>query len=280
MYVNLESCMHEDKKTPPCVPAIIASGIWRVVVGMKDPNPRVAGRGIRALRQAGIRVDVGALGGGCRALNEAYAKWITTGRPFVLLKVAVTLDGALTFRKGTRSDFSSPKSYAYVHELRQMYDAIALGSESVLTDDPLLTTRRKNKQSRNPVRVIFDRRLRIPKQATLLKQPGETIIFSKKFGDIPGATVVNIPSLSSALAWLGKRGITSVMVEGGAELARSFLRQGLADKFMLTVTPHLASDPQAPRLFDESFPLQFTDARWEIRGADAWFSAYPAKKET
>ncbi len=258
MYINLEPCVHTDKKTPPCVPEIIRAGVTRVVVGMKDPNPAVAGRGIRALRRAGIRVDVGVLEKESRELNETYAKWIVTGRPFVLLKVAVTLDGALTLKKGTRSGFSSPESYAYVHELRQLYDAIALGSESILIDNPLLTARRKGQRSRNPVRVIFDRRGRVQKSAKVFHEPGETLVFSS--------------SLAAALRELGRRGVMSVLVEGGAKLAQSFLRGRLVDKLMVTVTPQVAHDLNAPR-----FPfgyIRFSKSRWEIRGADAWFIGY------
>lgn len=263
LYVNLEPCVaYEQKKTPACAEAIIASGIRHVVVGMKDPNPKVSGRGIRALRRAGIRVEVGVLERECAELNEIYCHWITTGRPFVLLKLAVTLDGALTFKRGTRSAISSTESLAYAHELRQLYDAIALGSESILIDDPLLTTRRKGKKSRNPIRVIFDRRGRVRKSANMFKQPGKTIIFSS--------------SLSSALDQLGRDSVTSILVEGGKELAGSFLREGLVDKLMIAVAPRVASRSDVPRFSWEG--IELLRSVWEIRGEDAWLVGYVKKK--
>lgn len=292
VYVNLEPCSHVGK-TPPCADALIAAGVARVVVGMKDPNPLVAGKGIRKLRAAGIEVMVGMCEKEAQELNEIFCNWITKKETFVMLKCAVTLDGALTMKKGTRSDFSCPESYEYMHELRQQYDAIAVGIETVLIDNPKLTTRRKKGISRNPVRVIFDTHLRTPERAQLFQESGRTIIFTgkkidetkrhrlEKLGTVEIVTVgINKKGhvqLSECIRELGTRGITSVMVEGGRLIARELLERDLVDKLLLTVTPHMVTDPAAPRLFLPPFPLSVGHIEWTERGQDTWLSAYPKK---
>ena len=289
VYVNLEPCAHFGK-TPPCVDALIAARVKRVVIGMKDPNPLVSGKGIKKLRAAGIEVTVGVLQKECEELNKVFVQWITTKKPFVLLKCAVTLDGALTLKKGERSFLSSPESFLRVHELRQEYDAIVLGVESVIVDNPRLTTRKPGK-SRNPVRVIFDTQLRIPETAKLFSEVGQTIIFvgdkvneKKKQRFLNTFTQVEIISvnvedghisLPAVLKELSARNIASILVEGGAVVAQSFLSHGLVDLLMIAYTPHVSFDPEAPRIFssDAFLKLRFREPQWEMYGPDAWFIA-------
>ena len=296
VYVNLEPCCHYGK-TPPCVDALIVAKPKRVVIGMKDPNPLVAGRGIRRLQAAGIAVAVGVLRKECEVLNETFTKWVTTGRPFVLLKCAVTLDGALSLKEGRQTPLGCTETMRRVHRLRQQYDAIAVGVNTVLIDDPRLTVRFPNRRDakiyvstvRNPMRVIFDTRLRIPENALLLRQPGQTIIFTgprtnrakkqrlkRKYPNVKISPVRldrdGHLSLPAAFSWLGENGVASIMVEGGAELANNLLRQKLADKVILILTPHLASDPAAPRLTPSLATPTGVRSRWEWIGSDAWWT--------
>ncbi len=290
MYVTLEPHNFQGK-TPPCTDAIIQSRmICRVVVGVKDPNPNVSGRGLKKLRAAGIRVDVGVLEDECQELIETFAKWILTQWPFVLLKSAITLDGALAMRRGVRSDFSGPESMKRVMELRQIYDAIAVGANTVAIDNPRLTTRGV-RRARSPVRVIFDTGLRISYRAQLLKEAGRTIIFTgpnvteKKVRAVcaasSGVAVIPCPvkdgavSLGAALSWLGQYDITSLMVEGGGTLASAFLAEGLVDKMIIHIAPFFAKSLNAPKLFQKNFShLRLENTRWEILGRDVWFTGY------
>lgn len=300
VYVNLEPCAHRGK-TPPCVEALIVAEPKRVVIGMKDPNRLVQGRGIQKLREAGIEVDVGVLKKECLELNEPFAKWIVARKPFVVLKTAITLDGALTLKKGTETPLGCPETMQRVHELRQLYDAIAVGVETVLIDDPRLTSRLSNRRdalsrvstTRHPVRVVFDTNLRIKENATMFSQSGRTIVFTgpvvsaakrKRIeGDYKKVEIVPVGlgrdqhlSLKAALSWLGRRGIASLMVEGGATLARNLPRQGLVDKMIIIVTPYACFDPRVPRLFQlGDTRLECKKIHWEAVGDDWWFTGYP-----
>src|SRR3989338_1117917 len=291
VFLNLEPCCHWGK-TPPCVDVLITAGVKRVVVGMKDPNPLVNGKSIRKLRRAGIKVDVGVLTDECQEINEPFTKWITTRRPFVLLKCALTVDGALTLKKGTATPLGCPETMRRTHQLRQQYDAIAVGVDTVLIDNPLLTCRLGTKRKRNPARVVFDTRLRISENARMFPESGQTIIFTgprinnqkktrleKKY---PAVMVVSLPlgrdqhlSLKAALKWLGDYGISSLLVEGGAGLANNLLKQRLADKVMLIITPHLAADLAAPRLIPALAAPAGGQSSWGWSGGGAWFTIYP-----
>jgi diaminohydroxyphosphoribosylaminopyrimidine deaminase/5-amino-6-(5-phosphoribosylamino)uracil reductase len=160
LYLNLEPCSHFGR-TPPCTQAILQAGIRRVVAGMKDPNPLVAGKGIRRLRRAGVQVDMGILAAECRELNAPFCKYITTGKPFIILKTACSLDGKIATGSGDSRWISSEESRRYVHHLRLHVDAVMVGSGTVLKDDPLLTVRLSRGESYpQPLRVIVDSRLR------------------------------------------------------------------------------------------------------------------------
>lgn len=256
LYVTLEPCCHLEKRTPPCVPDIIEAGIRRVVVAMRDPNPQVAGRGIQQLKRAGLTVDVGCLKTEAAKLNDVYIYWVKTGLPFVILKAAITLDGKMATAKGESKWITGEKAREHVHHLRSQVDAIAVGVNTVLQDDPELTARLSRKKStRQPVRIIFDSRLRIPLSARVLKniETNPTAIATTNLGDskkmeqlrAKWVEVLVLPqkrkqvSLLRCLQELGDMGITSLMVEGGSELNASFLREGLVNQIYLYMAPAL-----------------------------------------
>lgn len=256
LYANLEPCNYYGK-TPPCTEAIIKSRISRVVVGMKDPNPLVSGNGIRQLRRAGIEVKVGILGDDCKKLNEVFTKYITTGLPFVTLKIAQTLDGKIADLSGNSKWITNSHSRSIVHQLRSHYGAILVGAGTVKKDNPKLTVR--NVQGKNPIRIILDGRFTIDPAAKILSTNSstKTILFTtehfvrrlpkkKKLILEKGVEIFSLPrsnngklSISEILAVVGKRGISSVLVEGGAQVFSIFLKLNLVDKFLFFVSPKL-----------------------------------------
>ncbi len=253
LYVTLEPCSHTDKRTPPCAPLVVRSGVKRVVVAMTDPNPRVSGGGIRALRSAGIAVAIGARADEANKLNEAYIKHVTGGMPFVTLKIAQTLDGRIATSRGESQWITGAKARKEGHILRSHNDAILVGINTVIKDDPSLTARIPG--GRDPVRVIVDSRLRIPLDAQVLvqKSPARTIVATlagapkvkiKRLRDA-GAEVLPVRSargrvdLRDLMKKLGKMNITSVLAEGGSEINAALLKAGLADKVVLFVAPLL-----------------------------------------
>ena len=284
LYTTLEPCCHTEKRTPPCVPAILESGVRRVVVAMRDPNARVAGRGIRQLRRAGLTVDVGCLGKEAAALNEVYLHWIKTGRPFVVLKAAMTLDGKIATAAGESQWITGAESRAHVHQLRSQVDVIAVGAETVLTDDPQLTVRgsaakRSAPGVRQPVRLVFDSRLRTPFGSRVLQgiEQAPTVIATTKLAGFRkverlrkmGVQVLVLPrkgarvSLDKCLHVLGNMGITSMLVEGGSELNAAFLRAGLVNRVAFYVAPALLGGQRtkgllggrSPRRLAETLPV-------------------------
>ena len=220
VYVTLVPCNHQGR-TPPCTDALIAARVRRVFFGSRDPNPAVRGHGADRLRRAGIEVHGGLLREACDASNRAWFKFITTGLPWVVLKAAVTLDGKIALRAGRPSPISSEPSQRLVHRWRDQLDAVLVGAGTVRADDPRLTVRGVP-GGRNPLRVVLGA---IPPGARLLKQPGETIAES---GALP-----------EVLARLARRGITSVLVEGGAAVHGEFLRSGLWDELRLFIAPKI-----------------------------------------
>jgi len=269
LYLTLEPCCHTEKRTPPCVPDIIESGVRRVVVAMRDPNPQVTGRGIQQLKRAGIAVEVGCLKSEAVKLNEVYIHWVKTGLPFVILKSAMTLDGKIATAKGESKWMTGPKAREHVHQLRSRVDAIAVGVNTVLQDDPQLTARLTGKKgkatgTRQPVRLIFDSRLRIPLTARVLKniETNPTAIATtnlashKKIEQLRSTwvEVMVLPqkrkqvSIRRCLQELGDMGITSLLVEGGSELNASFLREGLVNQVYLFMAPTLLGGQNAKGL--------------------------------
>ncbi len=165
LYLNLEPCTHYGR-TPPCAPAVIEAKVKRAVIGMEDPNPSVRGRGLESLKRAGLDVEVGILEKECRRLNEAFCKYITKKEPFVILKVAATLDGKIATREGDSKWISGETSRRFVHRMRDQVDGVVVGIGTVLKDDPQLTARIK--KGRDPYRVILDSQLRIPEEAKVI----------------------------------------------------------------------------------------------------------------
>lgn len=228
LYVTLEPCAHFGR-TPPCTEAIIRAGIREVVVAMRDPDRQVSGRGIRQLRRAGVSVREGVMRCEAMKLNEAYITHRRLGRPFVILKIAATGDGFV----GPGS-ITGPAAKAFVHTLRNQIDAILVGSGTILKDNPRLTTRLRGRKGRDPIRVILDGRHRLPSSARVfhLRSDAPTLVAStisrKRGGRI---------DLHDLLKKLGRRGILSLLVEGGPTVWNSFLRKRLADKILLFIAP-------------------------------------------
>ncbi|OGW45959.1 MAG: riboflavin biosynthesis protein RibD [Nitrospirae bacterium GWC2_57_9] len=252
LYVTLEPCSHTNKRTPPCCPLIIQHGIRRVVVAMIDPNPHVSGDGIRKLKAAGIEVITGVLGDEAKQLNEAFVKHVTTRKPFVTLKIAQTLDGKIATASGESQWITGEQARMEGHRLRDSHDAVLVGINTVLNDDPALTTRIP--RGRDPVRVIVDSNLRIPLKARVLTQrsAARTIVATVSTAkqklaalETAGAEILRTKSrqgrvdLQDLMKKLGQRDIMSVLIEGGSEINSSALKAGIVDKVVLFLAPLL-----------------------------------------
>jgi diaminohydroxyphosphoribosylaminopyrimidine deaminase/5-amino-6-(5-phosphoribosylamino)uracil reductase len=261
LYLNLEPCTHHGK-TPPCAPQIIQSNIKRVVIGMEDPNPLVKGKGMEMLKRAGLEVKVGILEKECQRLNEAFSKFILRKEPFVILKVAATLDGKMATRNGDSKWISGEASRHLVHRWRDRVDGVLVGIGTVLKDDPMLTARIR--KGRDPYRIVLDSRLKIPEEAKVIgTSPSKTIIASTEKApkdkieklEQKGVQILLLDSkqgkinLKSCLSKLGEIGMMSLMVEGGSQVNGSFLDEGLIDKLFLFLSPKIMGDPQALGIF-------------------------------
>ena len=249
LFVTLEPCVHHGR-TPPCVGTVLEAGVVRVVVGMVDPDPRVRGRGVRQLRRAGVEVRTGVLGDECRHLLRGYLARTTLGRPFVLLKLASSLDGRIATATGASRWITGTGSRRHAHGLRDRFDVVMVGAGTVRTDDPRLTCRLRG--GRDPIRVVVDGHLRTPPTARLLRvrSPAPTWIMTAR--DAPrrreaalvsaGAEVIRLPGrgrvgFGAVLRELGRRGVTSVLIEGGAVLAAGAMRARLVDAVSLFIAP-------------------------------------------
>ena len=278
LYVTLEPCCHWGR-TPPCTRAIIESGVWRVVYGAADPNPLVSGRGAAELRAAGLEVaqesDGGLTDAGLTELYEAFARHITTGRPFIIAKYAMSLDGKIAARSGDSKWVTGPAARQRVQELRRAADGILVGVNTAIADDPALTVRDAagTPEPRQPLRVVLDSRGRLPPESGMLRQPGHTIVYTAGHSaagaavagidadsglspaggatesriaalSAAGAAVVALPpdangqvSVAAAAADLGKQGIVSLIVEGGGATLGAFFDAGLVDKVCAFIAP-------------------------------------------
>jgi len=245
-YVSLEPCSHHGK-TPPCAEALVAAGIRRAVIALKDPDPRVAGRGIARLEAAGIEVALGLLGEEAAELNAGFLSLMRNGRPLVCWKTATTLDGKIATRTGESRWITGELARARAHLLRAASDAVAVGIGTALADDPELTCRLTGLEPASPVRVVIDGRLRLALTSRLVATARETPSWLITRSDAAeercqvlrdaGVEVIAVepgegdrPDLAAALAELGKRGITRLLLEGGSQLAAAFLREGLVDR--------------------------------------------------
>ncbi len=257
LYISLEPCCHKDKRTPPCTRKIISAGIKKVVIAMSDPNPKVSGKGIDELEAAGIRVVSGVLKDKAAALNEFYVKHITTGLPFVVLKVAMTLDGKIATPEGESKWITGQKARTAVHALRGSVDAILTAIGTIKADNPQLTCR--TEEDRNPARVIIDPSLEVRPDSNVLCIPPETIIAMRNARETAatrsevdekkrvllskGAQIIEYSGEKLDMKWLmrelGKMGVVSVLVEGGSSLNSYCLESGIVDKVMFFIAPKI-----------------------------------------
>jgi diaminohydroxyphosphoribosylaminopyrimidine deaminase/5-amino-6-(5-phosphoribosylamino)uracil reductase len=262
MYVTLEPCCHYGR-TPPCTRAIISAGVNEVHVAMFDPNPLVSGGGKDELEKEGIKTYLGEHEEEAKEINEAYAKFITTGIPFVTAKFAISLDGKIATRKGDSRWISGREARKYVHCLRYTTDAIMAGVNTVLADDPHLTTRcsggRGGTARKQPLRVIVDGEGRTPLTARIFKEPGRTLLALGRKATTKeraafaqaGAEILELPTaeglvdLEKLLRALGEREITSVLVEGGGILFGSLFDRRLVDKVIAFVAPIIIGGAEA-----------------------------------
>lgn len=263
-YVSLEPCCHHGK-TPPCTEALIKAGISRVVIAMQDPNPQVAGKGIKQLEQAGIQVDTGLLETEVQELNPGFIKRMRAGLPYLRCKLAMSLDGRTAMASGESKWITSAAARRDVHRLRALSSAVMTGVETVIADDASLNVRLapeelqelgiNAKSPPSPLRVVLDSKLRTPPEAKILTLPGETLILCVVDADkrraaleSAGAKVVLMPEcdgridLRAALEYLAEQEINEVLLEAGSQLAGSVLQAGLIDEMVIYMAPHLMGD--------------------------------------
>ncbi|MGZ3459279.1 MAG: bifunctional diaminohydroxyphosphoribosylaminopyrimidine deaminase/5-amino-6-(5-phosphoribosylamino)uracil reductase RibD, partial [Archangium sp.] len=254
LYTTLEPCDHYGR-TPPCSQAILDAGVRRVIVGSSDPNPKVNGKGIARLRRAGVEVLTGVLAQEADALNRPFFKAMRTGLPYVTLKAAVTLDGKLATATGDSRWVTGEQARERVHRLRDQVDVILVGANTVRKDNPQLTTRLPEGGGKDPVRVVVDSHLSLPPKRTLFTQrsPARTVVATledptgRKAKRLlaAGAEVWRMPEkagrvdLEALLRRIAKEGLNHVLVEGGAEVYGSLLREALADELLLFIAPKL-----------------------------------------
>ena len=260
MYVTLEPCCHYGK-TPPCTEAIIEHGIARVVVGMEDTNPLVAGKGIALLREAGIEVVCGVEEEALREQNRVFLKYISTKLPWVAMKTAMTLDGKIATRTGDSKWITGAEARAYVHELRHRFMAILVGIGTAVADDPLLNCRIEGRGVRQPIRVVVDSNARLSLDSQLVKTAGEyrTIVAHTCFAPeerVKALREIGVEMLlckekeglvdvRNLLELLGQSGIDSILLEGGGSLNYTFLSEGLADELYAFIAPKIVGGMNA-----------------------------------
>lgn len=294
LVVTLEPCSHHGR-TPPCADALIAAGVKKVVAGLVDPNPLVAGAGLSRLRAAGIQAEAGLLAEEVGRQNEAYLKFMATREPFVVLKAAVSLDGKIARRSGERTRMSGAKALRWVHEQRGRHDAILVGIGTVLSDDPELTVRLGHESAASPTRVVVDARAELPLESQLVATANRTRTIVAVAGapeervaklrereievlDVPGVGLEGGCDLRRLFTELGRREITSVLVEGGSRIIGSLVAEGLIDKYLLLVAPKFVGrggvELVGAELRDGMASLRIT--RVGRLGADVLIEAYPA----
>jgi len=287
IYVNLEPCNHYGR-TPPCSEALVRAKVARVVVGMVDPNPQVAGSGIARLREAGIEVTVGVEEAACQRLNEAFVHRILYQQPFGILKYAMTLDGKIAASSGHSAWVTTPDSRRRVHELRAGCDAVVVGSNTVRRDNPQLTSRGLGP---NPLRVVLSRKLDLPDEANLWNTAEvPTLVFAQE-GANPtkwatlekqGVELIGVADVTPAIAHahLYNRGCLSVLWECGGKLAARAIADGCIQKVLAFIAPKIIGGENAPSPVGELGFTQMTDAlplervRWEAIGSDLLIEGY------
>ncbi len=300
LYVNLEPCSHFGR-TPPCVEAIIKAGVRKVVVACIDPNPLIAGNGIRRLQEAGVKIKTGVLKEKAKRLNEVFFKYITTKMPFVIVKTAMTMDGKIATVTGKSRWISGEKSRKLVHRIRSISDGIMVGIDTVLKDDPLLTVRLDDGGGHNPVRIIVDSKGRLPLDSKIVQTAFQikTILATTELAPRDklealrsyGIEVFIIPSragqvdLHELMLSLGRKEISSLLVEGGGTLNYSLLQENLIDKVYFFVAPLLLGGVAAPTPLGGAGVHEIDDS-WVVNGMeikqldkDLLIIGYPARRE-
>lgn len=296
IYVTLEPCSHHGK-TPPCADLIIEKGLSKVVVASLDPNPLVSGRGIERIKAAGISVETGILKEEADALNKVFFHYIKTRTPYVTLKTASSLDGKTATVTGESKWITGEEARLDVHQLRHEHDSILVGVQTVIADNPSLTTRLPN-GGKHPIRIVLDHKLRIPEESTLLRDGQAPTwimtgnnIDSAKADRVRNSFVEVFPlssdtiSIEEVLMFLGEKGITSLLVEGGSTIHGSFLKAGRFNEVISYVAPKLIGGEGAPTLFggegipniDEAVQLEIQSV--EHIGKDLKITAVPLEGE-
>ena len=280
LYVTLEPCCHLTKRTPPCVPAVIQSGVRRVVIATRDSNPMVKGKGTLALQRAGLSVSTGVARREAEELNRAYNHWMKRKRPFVILKAGMTLDGQIATASGEAQWITSSQSRREVHQLRSHVDAILVGIGTVLSDDPSMTARVdsqfKKLATRQPLRIVVDSQLRVPLNAQILSRQdaAKTLIATTSSATAArrralqklGIEVLVLPrrrgrvSLPALMHELGKRGVTSLLVEGGGEINAAMLQARLVQQVRLYIAPALLGGGNAKGVIGGKSPAHLAQA--------------------
>jgi diaminohydroxyphosphoribosylaminopyrimidine deaminase/5-amino-6-(5-phosphoribosylamino)uracil reductase len=289
LYVTLEPCNHHGR-TPPCTEAILSAKIARVVTGVRDPNPHVDGGGLEKLRERGVEVTTGVCEEQAKKLIAPWTKFVTQSLPYLSLKLAISLDGRIATRTGASKWLTGSDARARVHALRSMHDAVAIGIGTAIMDDPRLTVR--DAPGPSPMRIVFDTKLRLPAKSRLVETAREVPTLVICNADAPvsneedlvahGVEVLRAPSsaegridVTDALHLLAARGIVTMMVEGGAELAGSLLAARLADELHAFIAPTLLGPRGRPGAVDWAGPDKPQDAPrianpvWELCGTDA-----------
>ncbi|MDR9757444.1 MAG: bifunctional diaminohydroxyphosphoribosylaminopyrimidine deaminase/5-amino-6-(5-phosphoribosylamino)uracil reductase RibD [Thermacetogeniaceae bacterium] len=297
LYVTLEPCCHYGR-TPPCTKAIIEAGIQEVIVGVTDPNPQVAGKGIRILKESGIKVQVGVLEEEVRRQNEAFFKYIRTKLPFVSLKAAVSLDGKIATRSGDSKWITGEEARLLVHRLRAESDAVLTGIGTVLADDPLLNVRLSGYKGRQPLRIVVDSSLRIPEESQLVQTaaqiPTAVAVIRGNYSrekrerlEAIGVDVWELPAsegrvdLKSLLNLLGQKEIMNLLVEAGSAINAALLESRLVDKYIIFQAPLLIGGYNAPGAFGGKGFTRIKDCQrlsavfTDRVGEDMIITAYP-----
>ena len=288
LYCTLEPCCHTGR-TGPCVKRIVSAGISRVVIGVEDPNPFVDGKGVRYLREHGIDVDIGVCRLEATRLNETFFTFVGKGRPFVTMKVASSLDGRIAARPGMRTRLTSKESDQRVHLLRSEVDAIGVGSGTIVADDPLLTVRGVHR-TRPLWRVVFDTRLRMKPSARVLStlEAGPVIIVTTEEGvskapnrarslRVAGARleILTARDIKAAMERLASLDITSLLLEGGAELHKAAWLGGVVDRVQMYITPTKLGAQGVPWFPGQKFSFSgLKDLRMEVIGPDVLIEGY------
>ena len=290
LYVSLEPCNHVGR-TQPCTDAIIAAKVARVVIGCADPNPHVEGGGVAKLRAAGIDVTLGVHEAKAKRLIAPWTKFVTTGLPYVTLKLALSLDGRIATRSGASKWVTGPEARALVHALRSRHDAVAIGIGTALADDPRLTVR--DAPGASPLRVVFDTKLRLSPHSRLAQTAPDVPTWVVASTDAAsaneealttrGVEVLRVPTtaegrldVDATLRLLASRGVVTLMVEGGAELAGSVLAGRLADELHAFIAPILLGPRGRPGAVDWAGPEtpadapRIAEAHWELCGSDGY----------